>query len=89
VARLGGDEFAVLLEDVADESEAVGFAKRFLRQLRAPLDLREYQLYATASIGIAIGSEETPEELVRAADLAMYRVKSSGKTHIVVSDPSM
>jgi diguanylate cyclase (GGDEF)-like protein len=88
-ARLGGDEFAVLLEDVADEGEAVGIAERFLRQLRAPLDLRESRLYATASIGIAIGSEEQPEELVRAADLAMYRAKSSGKAHSVVFDPSM
>ena len=88
-ARLGGDEFTVLLEDVADESEALGFAERFMRQLRAPLDLREYQLYVTASIGIAIGFEETPEELVRAADLAMYRAKSSGKAHSVVSDPGM
>jgi diguanylate cyclase (GGDEF)-like protein/PAS domain S-box-containing protein len=88
-ARLGGDEFVVLLEDVADQSEAVGIAERFLRPLRAPLDLREYQLYATASIGIAIGSEETPEELMRAADLAMYRAKSNGKAHTVVSDPSM
>jgi diguanylate cyclase (GGDEF)-like protein len=79
----------VLLEDVADESEALGFAERFMRQLRAPLDLREYQLYVTASIGIAIGFEETPEELVRAADLAMYRAKSSGKAHSVVSDPGM
>ena len=88
-ARLGGDEFTVLLEDVADESEALGFAERFMRQLRAPLDLREYQLYVTASIGIAIGSEKTPEELVHAADLAMYRAKSSGKAHSVVSDPGM
>ncbi len=88
-ARLGGDEFAVLLEDVADQSEAVGITEHFLRQLRAPLDLGEYQLCVTASIGIAIGSEETPEELVRAADMAMYRAKSSGKAHSVVSDPSM
>jgi diguanylate cyclase (GGDEF)-like protein/PAS domain S-box-containing protein len=88
-ARLGGDEFAVLLEDVADKSEAVGIAERFLGQLRAPLDLREGRLYATASIGIAIGSEEQPEELVRAADLAMYRAKSSGKSHSVVAEPSM
>jgi diguanylate cyclase (GGDEF)-like protein/PAS domain S-box-containing protein len=89
-ARLGGDEFAVLLEDVADANEAVGVAERFLRQLRrAPLDLREYRLYATASIGIAVGVEEEPEELVRAADLAMYRAKSNGKAHSVVCDPSM
>jgi len=89
-ARLGGDEFAVLREDVADANEAVGVAERFLRQLRrAPLDLREYRLYATASIGIAVGVEEEPEELVRAADLAMYRAKSSGKAHSVVSNPGM
>ena len=89
-ARLGGDEFAVLLEDVADANEAVGVAERFLRQLRrAPLNLRGCRLYATASIGIAVGVGEEPEELVRAADLAMYRAKSSGKAHSVVSDPSM
>lgn len=83
-ARLGGDEFAVLLEDVAGEGEAVGIAERFLEQMRTPLELRGQQLYTTASVGIALGAEQKPEELLRAADLAMYRSKGMDKTHSVV-----
>jgi diguanylate cyclase (GGDEF)-like protein/PAS domain S-box-containing protein len=78
-ARLGGDEFAVVLEDLADASEVVRVAERFLTRMRTPLDLRGHRLSTTASIGIAIGSEEYPEELLRAADLAMYRAKSTGR----------
>jgi diguanylate cyclase (GGDEF)-like protein/PAS domain S-box-containing protein len=87
-ARLGGDEFAVLLEDVADTSEAAGVAERFLTRMRAPLDLRGHRLLTTASIGIAVGSEEQPEELLRAADLAMYQAKGTNKAPKVVFAPS-
>ncbi len=82
-ARIGGDEFAMLLEDVADVDEAVGVAERFQRQLRFPLDFKEHSLYISASIGIALGCEEQPEELVRAADKAMYQAKRTGKAHSV------
>lgn len=75
-ARLGGDEFVVLMEDVANVSEAVRVAKRCMRQMSTPFELREQRLSATASIGIAIGDEERPEELLHAADLAMYQGKS-------------
>ena len=78
-ARLGGDEFAVVLEDVAE---------RFQAQLRAPLDFREHWLFATTSIGIAVGAKERPEELLRAADTAMYQAKGTGKAHYMVFDPS-
>jgi diguanylate cyclase (GGDEF)-like protein len=87
-ARLGGDEFAVVLEDVADASEATKVAERFQAQLRAPLDLREYRLFTTASIGIAVGTDERPEALLRAADMAMYQAKNTGKGHHAVSDLS-
>jgi diguanylate cyclase (GGDEF)-like protein len=76
-ARLGGDEF-----------EATKVAERFQAQLRAPLDLREYRLFTTASIGIAVGTDERPEALLRAADMAMYQAKNTGKGHHVVSDLS-
>ena len=88
-ARIGGDEFSVLLEDVADVSEAVKVTERFMTQLRAPLDLWGHRLSTTASIGIAVGAEEQPEDLLRAADQAMYQAKSTGKAHSVVFDPSI
>jgi diguanylate cyclase (GGDEF)-like protein len=87
-ARLGGDEFAALLEDVSDASEAVAFAERFLAHARSPLDLPGHRLYTTASVGIAVGSEEEPEELLRAADLTMYRAKDAGKAYSVASRPN-
>jgi diguanylate cyclase (GGDEF)-like protein len=83
-ARLGGDEFAVLLEDVGDGSEAVGVAERFLSRMRAPLEIRGRRIYQNASVGIAVGSEERPEALVRAADLAMYQAKGTGEASKVV-----
>lgn len=86
-ARLGGDEFAVLLEDVADADEPINVAQRFHARLRAPMILREYGLFTTASIGISMGADERPEELLSAADMAMYQAKNSGKGHHVASDP--
>ena len=99
VARLSGDEFAILLEDVADVSEATRVAERVAQALRAPLTLREREIFITASIGIALSgsaresaggsAREQAETLLRQADLAMYRAKSRGKAHHEVFDPAM
>jgi len=79
-ARLGGDEFVVVLEDVADASAAARVAERFQEQLRAPADAHDgYRSCALASIGIALGAPELPQQLVHAADLAMYEAKGMGK----------
>jgi diguanylate cyclase (GGDEF)-like protein len=86
-ARLGGDEFIVLMEDVTDASQALRAAKRLQAQIRAPLDLDGHRLQMYESIGIAVGAEERPEELVDAADQAMYQAKSRGKAQSVVFDP--
>jgi diguanylate cyclase (GGDEF)-like protein len=86
-ARIGGDELAVLLEDVADASRALSVAQSFQEQLSIPFDVHSYRLYTSASIGIAVGVQWSPEELVRAADLAMYQAKRTGKAHSVVFDP--
>ena len=83
VARLGGDEFAVLLENIADETEAAATARRILDRLASePALLHDGDLaYTSASIGIAMGkpSVDDPSTLLRAADLAMYDAKATGK----------
>jgi diguanylate cyclase (GGDEF)-like protein len=88
-ARLGGDEFVVVLEDVADASAAVRVAERIQEQLRTPVDVQDrYRLRASASIGIALGAPELPQQLVHAADLAMYEAKGMGKGCIAIFDPN-
>ena len=88
-ARIGGDEFSVVLEDVADASRAVRAAERIQEQLRIPFDVHdEYRMYTSASIGIAVGAEGQPQELVRAADAAMYQAKARGKARSVVFGPN-
>ncbi len=86
--RLGGDEFTVLMEDVADAGQTLRAAERLQAQLRAPLDLGGHRVRMSASIGIAVGAEEQPKELVDAADQAMYQAKSKGKAQSVRFGPS-
>ncbi len=87
-ARIGGDEFAVVLEDVADAATAARVAERVRERLRVPLNLGDgHMVYASASIGIAVGAQGRPRDLVRAADLAAYRAKRTGKGRSVVFDP--
>jgi diguanylate cyclase (GGDEF)-like protein/PAS domain S-box-containing protein len=80
LARFGGDEFVVLLEDVDGPEEAVWAAERLTDQLRYPFVLEGRELYARASIGIALGEDRTkdPADLLRDADTAMYRAKDEG-----------
>jgi len=80
VARLGGDEFAVFLDDTRDVADAVRVAERILTELRQPFVLGHDELYASASIGIALSSSgyDRPEDFLRDADLAMYRAKELG-----------
>jgi diguanylate cyclase (GGDEF)-like protein/PAS domain S-box-containing protein len=87
VARFGGDEFAILVEDVADGASAVDVAADLLAELRKPFHLDGREVFVTASIGIAVGGG--PEELLRSADVAMYRAKAAGKSQYVVYAPRM
>ncbi|HEV8632049.1 MAG TPA: EAL domain-containing protein [Thermoanaerobaculia bacterium] len=82
VARLGGDEFAVLLEEIADAGDAVQVAERIHDCVRQPSVLRGgFEVFSSASIGIAIGAPHygSPEEVLRDADIAMFRAKALGK----------
>jgi diguanylate cyclase (GGDEF)-like protein/PAS domain S-box-containing protein len=79
-ARLGGDEFAVLIDYLEGHADIVALAERILTALRRPVTLGTTEVVATASIGITFGVPGTTgEQLLRNADLAMYRAKEHGK----------
>jgi diguanylate cyclase (GGDEF)-like protein len=79
-ARVGGDEFVVLLDDVATKEAAIAAAERLSEALRAPYEVGTDRRIATASIGIAVGPDglETADDVVAAADAAMYDAKRHG-----------
>jgi diguanylate cyclase (GGDEF)-like protein len=92
VARLGGDEFAVLLEDMPDAGHGAYVAERILLALSAPTTVGGIELSLGASIGVAVATAPnrmTAEELMRAADLAMYAAKADGKRRYRTFDPAM
>lgn len=90
-ARLGGDEFIVLLEDLASVDVASSVAERILTGLKLPFIVDGRDIFVTASIGIVIGRgpADTASDLLRDADVAMYRAKSRGKSRYEVFDASM
>ncbi|MFN8006212.1 MAG: EAL domain-containing protein [Terriglobia bacterium] len=91
VARLGGDEFTVLLEDIKQVEDATKVAHRIQKELSVPFSLNGQEVYVTASIGISLSdrSYERPEDLLRDADIAMYRAKASGKARWELFDAEM
>ena len=89
-ARLGGDEFAVLLENVAGEEEALGVAERVRRALEPALTIGGRRLTPSASIGVACAQlGETPDELLRNVDVAMYAAKERGKARVAAFETAM
>jgi diguanylate cyclase (GGDEF)-like protein len=92
VGRLGGDEFVVLSEGSFLEDGLGVVAERLLAVLREPFSLEgsgKVPLSTSASIGIAAGLRDSPEDLLRDADIAMYRAKSMGKNCYVVFEQEM
>ncbi|HWK28073.1 MAG TPA: EAL domain-containing protein [Solirubrobacter sp.] len=90
VARLGGDEFTLLLDDVGEPREATVIAERVLHSLQAPFLLDGRELFVGASIGIALATARSqPEQVMRDADVAMYRAKSDGRGRHAVFDAAM
>src|SRR5207248_2814957 len=90
VARLGGDEFTLLVEGVSTADEAIAVSERVHRSLAPPCLIEGHEVFAGASIGIALGGPATErvEHLLRDADTAMYRAKVRGSRHAVF-DSSM
>ena len=90
VARLGGDEFVVLLEDLDDEFHATRAAERLVERLRAPFEIGGQEVYAEASVGVALGAcGDDADDLLRSADIAMYRAKHGGKGRVRLFDRDM
>lgn len=81
VARMGGDEFTILLSSIERRQDAAQVTEKIIEAFATPFDLKHYEHYVGASIGIAIYPEdsEDAEELVKQADTAMYQAKSGGR----------
>ena len=96
ICRLGGDEFAILLEE-SNLAGATWVAQRIADALREPFRISAQQeIFVTTSVGIALGDaasggspHDISKELIRKADMAMYRAKSSGKARYAVFDSDM
>ncbi len=93
VARLGGDEFTVLLAGVTGEDEATRVAERITTALNGPFQIDGHEVVVTSSIGVVLASpgagRETATDLLRYADMAMYRAKSAGKARHALFDRAM
>ncbi len=91
VARFGGDEFTVLLDDPREPSNATQVADRILEALKIPFVLGKQEIFVNVSVGIATseGNYSRPQDVLRDADIAMYRAKSLGKARHQMFDSTM
>ncbi len=91
VGRLGGDEFAILVEDVDGEAMAVALAERLQAALCEPYQVEGVVVNTSASIGITLSNVgyHTPDEVLRDADIAMYRAKSTGRAQHALFDTAL
>ncbi|MFT7878964.1 MAG: EAL domain-containing protein [Sulfurimonas sp.] len=81
LARLGGDEFTMIIEGVSEGEDLSTLAQKLLEYMKEPINVEEYQLYLSLSIGITIYPDDTRNalELLKYADTAMYKAKESGR----------
>ncbi len=92
VGRLGGDEFVILTEGVSLSAGPMMVAERIREVLRTPFQVDGYEglpITVSASIGIATGDRQSAQELLRDADIALYRAKAGGRNRCVLFEPSM
>jgi len=91
IARLGGDEFAILAERVGSAAEATRLAERAIDALRPAIRLDGQETYVSASVGIALGNpgQADATDLLRQADVALYRAKGAGRGTSVLYRPAM
>jgi len=91
VARLGGDEFCLLLDHVSDIADVLRVADRVQEEMGIAFNLRGYEVFTSASVGVAINRAEyhEAEDMLRDANIAMYRAKSTGRGKRAIFDASM
>jgi diguanylate cyclase (GGDEF)-like protein len=91
VARLGGDEFAILINDTDGSDRLTKVAEQILARLKQPFCFESYEIFVSASIGLVLGSSlyDQPEQIIRDADIAMYRAKSLGRSRYQIFSPAM
>lgn len=91
LGRFGGDEFIGLLTDMNDESEASLVAEKMIATLSKPFEIGQHKLHVTPSIGICIcpNDGDTAMQLLRNADLAMYRAKAGGRNRFAFYEEEM
>ncbi len=89
-ARLSGDEFTILLTGLQSPDQAVEVSNRMLSAFNLPFTLGPHQVFTSVSIGIAFSeADDSPVNLIRHADIAMYRAKARGKARYEIFDPTM
>lgn len=90
-ARLGGDEFVVVLDGIQRASDAAVVAERLLERIVIPFRIGRQEVVVAASIGIAVSDHgyDSPDEILRDADTAMYRAKAAGKSRYAMFNPDM
>jgi diguanylate cyclase (GGDEF)-like protein/PAS domain S-box-containing protein len=92
VARLGGDEFTILLHNINQAADATGVAERILREMAIRFQLGGHDVFSSASIGIALSMPEysgSQGDMLRDADIAMYRAKGLGRSRFAVFNQEM
>jgi diguanylate cyclase (GGDEF)-like protein len=91
IARFGGDEFIIVLEAINHLDEAKQLAEKLQDTLVSPFKIERHEMYVSASIGIALGNSEVehPEDLVRNADIAMYRAKALGRARYYIFNANL
>jgi diguanylate cyclase (GGDEF)-like protein/PAS domain S-box-containing protein len=91
VARLGGDEFAILMHRVEGVDDAIALADRLMLALRRPFVVAGTEINTSASVGITTSDFDyrTPEDVLRDADIAMYKAKAGGKARYALFDASL
>src|SRR6185369_15017047 len=82
VARMGGDEFAIVQIDIAQPADCTALAHRIIESVSAPYEIEGQQVVIGTSVGIAISPSDgtSPDQLIRNADLALYRAKGDGRS---------
>jgi len=91
VARLGGDEFVILLEDIQEAMDVTRVANRIQMDLALPCDLEGHKVFVSVSMGIVLNADEyeRSEDVLRDADIAMYRAKGQGRGRYEMFDATM